>query len=522
MRPSSFLQRLAAQVGGSAPTAPAGRRAQRALLAEQTVREVLELAVRIGEAMLSFGASAADVTDVIRRVGRAFGLECQVDLTYTAILVAHDGAGDTGGVSVLRVVAAPGADYGRLSRVVDLVQRVVDDPRELQVADVADDPEVRAQTRRRLDEAHGYLDEIVSAPHRYRRVLVTVLLAVMAGAVAVLLGGGPLVVVVAAVTTALIDTAIRGLTHWGLPSFFLQAAGAAIATTVAVLLLVAIPGLPVEFTTLPPSLVVASGIVVLLAGMSLVGAADDAINGFPVTASARLFEVMLLTLGIVVGIGGVLDLARRLGVAFVIAEIPVNPWPLALQTLAAAVVAGAWAMSSYAGLRATLVAAVSGAIAYLTFTLLVALGAAAPAASAGAALLIGFAGEALASRVRIPAVVTTVCGIVPLLPGLSIYRGMLDLVSGEGTGIGGQLLLQAGMIGLALAAGVTLGEILARRLGASQRVLLPGYIRHFRMRKRRRIEEPTLTPDAPERVDTTAIEIIPVEPEQPAEGRPAP
>ena len=52
------------------------------------------------------------------------------------------------------------------------------------------------------------------------------------------------------------------------------------------------------------SLVVAAGIVVLLAGMSLVSAAQDAINGFPVTAGARAFELVTLTIGIVVGIAG--------------------------------------------------------------------------------------------------------------------------------------------------------------------------------------------------------------------------
>ncbi len=48
------------------------------------------------------------------------------------------------------------------------------------------------------------------------------------------------------------------------------------------------------------SLVLASSIVVLLAGLSLVGAAEDAISGFPVTATARAFEVVTLTAGIVV------------------------------------------------------------------------------------------------------------------------------------------------------------------------------------------------------------------------------
>jgi uncharacterized membrane protein YjjB (DUF3815 family) len=58
-----------------------------------------------------------------------------------------------------------------------------------------------------------------------------------------------------------------------------------------------------------------------------------------------------------------------------------------------------------------------------------------------------------------------VCGIVPLLPGLAIYHGLFaivveeDLLNGLGT------LVRAAAVGLALAAGVTLGEYLGRPLG---------------------------------------------------------
>ena len=82
---------------------------------------------------------------------------------------------------------------------------------------------------------------------------------------------------IAALTTALIEQSMRVLNRWGLPPFFQQAAGAAIATGVAVLLV----AWDVDVRS---SLVVAAGIVVLLAGLSLVGAAQDAISGFPVTA----------------------------------------------------------------------------------------------------------------------------------------------------------------------------------------------------------------------------------------------
>src|ERR687885_1222785 len=148
------------------------------------------------------------------------------------------------------------------------------------------------------------LADLGAPPPPYRRTVHTLGWAGLAGSVGLLLGGGWLEALSAALTTALIEQVLRVLTRRSLPSFFQQAAGAALATGVAVLLLA-------WHVDVRSSLVVAAGIVVLLAGLSLVGAAEDAISGFPVTAAARAFEVIPLTAGIVVGIAGVLEVAQR-------------------------------------------------------------------------------------------------------------------------------------------------------------------------------------------------------------------
>lgn len=441
------------------------------------MRGVLELAVRIGEAMLSLGAAAAEVTDAIHEVGRAFRIDCQVDLTFTSILVSHDPGPGADPVTVLRVVQSRSADYGRLTRVL----RLADDVAAGQPGGPHDrSPGDPGAVLARVEAAHARLDEIVSAPHAYRRSLVTLVLAVMAAGVAVLLGGGVWVTLVAGGTTAMIDVVVWRLASWGFPPFFLQAAGAAVATTVAVLLFVLVPLLPVELTTLPPSLVVASGIVVLLAGLSLVGAAEDAINGFPVTATARVFEVLLLTLGIVVGIGAVLDAARQAGVTLELIDRPGAPWPLVVQVVAAAVVAGAWALASYAGPSAALVAAAVGGLAWVLYSTGGQAGVGPAASSAGAAFVIGLTGEALSDRLRVPAIVTSVSGIVPLLPGLAIYQGLFMLVEEGGTGGASQILLHAATVGFGLGAGVTLGKLVGERLVTGVQPRGPGDVRDGR------------------------------------------
>src|SRR5919199_1798342 len=151
------------------------------------------------------------------------------------------------------------------------------------------------------------LRAVGAPPAPSRRTVHTLGWAGLAGSVGLLLGGGWLEALSAAATTALIEQVLRVLTRRSLPSFFQQAAGAALATGVAVLLL----AWDVDVRS---SLVVAAGIVVLLAGLSLVSSAQDAISGFPVTATARAFEVVTLTTGIVVGIAAVLDAAQRAGI----------------------------------------------------------------------------------------------------------------------------------------------------------------------------------------------------------------
>ena len=65
---------------------------------------------------------------------------------------------------------------------------------------------------------------------------------------------------------------------------------------------------------------------------------------------------------------------------------------------------------------------------------------------------------------KVPPLVVTLAGIIPLLPGLTAYRGFYQL-SVEGLADGLVTITLALAIGLALAAGVALGQFLARPAG---------------------------------------------------------
>ena len=428
--------------GTDPPTAPIGLRAQSSRMDDLTAHAALGLALRIGESMLAIGASAADVTATVLRVAAAYGLTpCQVDVTFTSITLSYDRENAVP-LTAMRIVRTSRTDYTRLQAINDLARAVGAGALE-------------------VEEAHRRLDAVVSAPSTYRRTVHTLGWAGLAGSVGLLLGGGWLEALMAALTTALIEQVLRVLTRRSLPSFFQQAAGAALATGVAVLLL----AWDVDVRS---SLVVAAGIVVLLAGLSLVSSAQDAISGFPVTATARAFEVVTLTAGIVVGIAAVLDLAQRARLPLDVVDTSSAPVPFAVGLAASAGIAGCWALTSHARPRAVVLAAGAGALAWTTSWAAGGIGAGPALAGGVAAVVLGFCGEVLTERLQVPTQVIAVCGIVPLLPGLAIYHGLFAIVVGADIEGGLTALVGAAAVGLALAAGVTLGEYLGRPVSGSR------------------------------------------------------
>ena len=79
--------------------------------------------------------------------------------------------------------------------------------------------------------------------------------------------------------------------------------------------------------------------------------------------------------------------------------------------------------------------------------------------SAAAAVTIGAVCYLVAGRFRVPPLVVVVPAIVPLLPGLDIYRGLALLAEGSD---GVLELASALATALALAAGVILGQYVAQ------------------------------------------------------------
>ena len=162
--------------------------------------------------------------------------------------------------------------------------------------------------------ARDELDAIITAPHPYKRWIATLAWGALAFATAGTLGASLLACLVSALSAMTIDRVNRQLNKHGLPFFFQYAVGGAIATAPPLVLYWLSPKLGLDFE---PTVAIAAGLVVLLAGLSLVGSVGDVITGAPVTAAARFFELVMMTAATISGVALVLHLANQFGAPFV-------------------------------------------------------------------------------------------------------------------------------------------------------------------------------------------------------------
>lgn len=428
------------------PASSAGQRARTSGgLGDRHTRKVLDLTIRLAEVMLSSGSGTADVVATAQDVAQAYQLtDCVVDVFVTTIFVSALPTADSPPVTIVRSVQARSTDYTRLAELDGLVGRIT-------AGGVS------------VDEAHEAMDVLTERPHPYPRWVATAGWAGFALGIAMLLGGTWLTCVLAALSSAMIDRVGRLLNRAGTPFFFQQAAGALIATLVAVAAYL--------FAGQGPTALVATGIVMLLSGMTLVGSVQDALTGYMLTAVARLGDVLFLTAGIVVGILAGLQIAALAGIqielhvdateSFV---IPNRLLPILLAVAGAALAGACLTIASYARPRAVVTAGVVAGLAELVLIGLGNAGFGQVVATGIAAVGVGVLATVLSIRQQAPALVTATAGITPMLPGLAVFRSVFFLAVDKNYAGGTAQALAAAATALAIGAGAVMGELLASPL----------------------------------------------------------
>lgn len=411
---------------------------------EAAITEVLDLAARIGAVLLDSGTGAIDTRSQIEFVAGIFGLDdVEVDVTFNTILVSARRGPTLPPITTVRTVHYRSLDFTRLAHIDRLVRRI----RQLAITP---------------GTAHRIVDGITASPHPYPYWFATLSWGLMALGISILLGGTALVGTTSFLTTIVIVSLNRILARIGTPIFFQQVLGGFIAVLPAAGLYHWREELDIVFA---PSQVIAAGIVVLLSGLSLVGSVQDAITGAPLTGTARFSEVVLMTGGILAGVGLAISLVEAMGVTLpgLSTTSPFGRADVISSLLGGAMAAGAFAAASYAERRAIPVALGAGMLATGVVTGLAYTAAGPIVASACASVVVGLVGGLAARRALVPPLVVAVAGIAPLLPGLAMYRGLYGVMSQQ-TIAGFRELATAITIGCSIAAGVTLGEFIARKL----------------------------------------------------------
>jgi uncharacterized membrane protein YjjP (DUF1212 family) len=409
----------------------------------------LRLAMRIGDQLLSAGMSANDVVVFMLRVTRACGLETvHVDVTYTAMSVSYLPGPDLPPVTFMRVVKPAVVDYTKVRR----LERLTDD----------------IEAGLPFDAALEAFDRIRSAPPPYPRWVAMLANAAVGPAVSLLFVVSWKIIVVTFVTGLLVDRALVAFGRRRVPPFFQQLAAAGLITLVAAGVSYASAHRVPFFAGLDSTLVVVGGIVMLVAGMMIVGAVQDAIDQFYVTASARVFEVFMRTGGIVAGIVLSLRLAPHLGARLSISADPVALGRPAGQFVAVALIAACFSLSAYADAVTILLAAGMAALGWLGYTSMVRVGAGEVLADATGALIAAVLTTLIVRRTRVPGFGLISAALLPLVPGLLLYRGLLQMVgTTPGTAKpaeGGATLLLALGVAVGIGAGASLGTYLGRPL----------------------------------------------------------
>ncbi|TFB55192.1 threonine/serine ThrE exporter family protein [Cryobacterium tagatosivorans] len=399
-------------------------------------RAVLDLTMRLAEVIFAAGAGAEDATAAMEAITRAYGLKgTEANITHTIINLTHEDPATHESISRSRNVKYRSLNYAKLTATSELIAELLENP-----MDVAD--------------ARKALGTIVSAkpqvPVLFRRIGWSL---VGAGA-AVLIGGGPVVIMAAFIAAFIIDLITTMLDNRRVPVFYQTVVGGAIGPILAALVQLIDP-------SANPSLVVVAAIIMLLAGVTTFGAVHDTLSGFYLTGTARALEALVVTGGLVTGVAGASLMLSRLGFGLrVDSDVALTLANLPLLLVASVVVVIGFGLAVQVPWRAFWVVCLLGAAAEFLYLAGANAGFGLVWSSGAAAVGVGLLAAVAARLVRTPPLVIMVSALVPLVPGLSLFRGLLQVSEGEIDGL--LSLLTAGAVAAALAAGAILAQSLVQ------------------------------------------------------------
>ncbi|MFE6735112.1 threonine/serine exporter ThrE family protein [Microbacterium sp. NPDC057650] len=413
--------------------------------ASARIRAILDLAIRLAMVFWRSGAGAQETTEAMIAVTRAYGLgHIDADIAPGSVTLTWTNTSTDESISRRHNLPARRLDYSTLTAVAALHQRIV-------------------AGRIEVHEATRSLSRIRSA-----RPLTPVLVrrlgwALVGAGAAVLLGGGPLVAAVALIAAFMIDAVLDSMRRRGVPLLFQTFLGGVIGPVAAVLVRLVDPAASA-------TLVVVSTVIVMLAGVTVLGGVQDILTAFYITGLSRLMEAIVATTGIAAGVISSSLLLQRIGAPVVVTVTEARPEQLpAVAAAAAVVMALGFALGTEMPWRAYWGVALLALIGEAAAQLCTRIELSDLWTAAVAAIVVGAFSSLLSRGTRTPALPLLVAALIPMLPGLTLFNGLMQLASSSLNGLYDTFL--AGAIAAALASGSILGHYLVRMLRGSRRAM---------------------------------------------------
>lgn len=408
----------------------------------------LRLAMSISDNLLSQGVAASDVVHMALGVTDTYcKRRAHLDVSSTLITISQDRGDDREPLTIIRTIVLRDANY----RSIQAIQSLALDVRNKHI---------------KLAEAEKRLDEILNNPQKSPRWVIYAAGGMVSAGAIILYSGNPVMVLLAFLVGALATGMLKWMGDLGMSTFYSQVVAALVITITASIAawLSTTYGLGINAT-----LIVISGIVLLVAGMMIVGAFQDAIDEYYITANARLLKVAMATGGIVVGVLVGLYVATFLGVSF-----PTTPDKLSMaitpqfQYFGALIMAAAFVARYHAPILGVVISGGVGMLGLFISRFIVDEGFGVVIASGIAAAVVGLMATFMSRLWKFPSMAIISAGIVPLVPGLSLYNGLMGIIQNSPSEpefmYALAILARALVIGLAIAAGATLGNMTGRPL----------------------------------------------------------
>ncbi|MBH1980211.1 threonine/serine exporter family protein [Candidatus Saccharibacteria bacterium] len=411
----------------------------------------LRMATTMADQLLSMGVSANSVVSKVLDVTDTYCKKpVHLDISANVIMVSQLRGIEREPLTLIRPVAPRNINYMTIQSIQNLIFEI-------------------GKGHHTLDEAEEQLETIITNPKKFPWWVIMIGNASIVAGVTLMYTSTWQVILTTFCIGIMIDRLLALLIKYAIPPFFRQViAAASIALIAAGINALARQGIEF-FADMNPTLLVVGGVVMLVAGLVIVGAVQDAIDEYYVTANARLTKVFMQTIGIVAGILIALYTARKLGIGISVSVDPLSLNSFDFQVAGAIIASAGYALAGQTRRRAVIgVGIIGGAGLFIMSYTVTHLGISIVPASGVAALFIGVSAAIISRFWRTPSVGIISGAIVPLVPGLTLYTGLMQIIqyppgvplffNAVGT------LFTALALALTIAAGASLGSMVGRPL----------------------------------------------------------